>query len=55
MPKYKVCYLVTREEFYEIEAPNIEIAASNAFALGAFIESGETTNVDNLSAEKVML
>lgn len=55
MAKYKVTYLVTREEFYEIEADTTAIAADKAFSEGLFIDSGETISVSCEQVQKVRL
>ena len=44
---YEVKYLVTREEIYRVTADNETEAQNCAFMEGQFIETQETTNVQD--------
>lgn len=51
--KYRVLYLVAREEYYDIEAANAQEAEDRAFSDGDLGETGETTSVECVEIERV--
>jgi|SRR6516162_7887741 hypothetical protein len=50
---FRVGYVVTREEYYEIEAASEEVAKDKAFIEGAFVEQGATTDVEDFELEEI--
>ncbi len=50
---FDVTYIVTRTETYRVRAANAAIAEAEAFEEGAFIDSGETTNVQEFETVRV--
>jgi hypothetical protein len=50
---YRVLCAVTRAEWYEIEAPDEEIARNIAFTDGELVKQGDTTNVCEVEVEEV--
>ncbi len=50
--KFRVLYAVTRSEWYEIEAPDVDTAEGQAFEEGELIDQ-DTTNVTTCDAEEV--
>ncbi|MGH8209912.1 MAG: hypothetical protein ACREU6_10015 [Steroidobacteraceae bacterium] len=52
--KYRVCYSVTRTEYYEIKAKDAEDAEDRAFPESELIEwRGETTDVTEIDVEEI--
>lgn len=52
---YTVCISVRRSEFYSIQAANEQDALACAFEDGDFLESGETFDVEEISAKETPL
>jgi hypothetical protein len=50
---YRVHCLVTRSEWYEIDAPDEETARETAYSDGEFIERGDTIDVERWDIEEV--
>lgn len=53
--KYRVSYIVTRVEYYEVEATSDEEARESGFLSGVNIKTGETVDVVAVEAELVVL
>jgi hypothetical protein len=51
--KYRVTYIITRTEHYEIDAANKKEAEDLAFSDGEFVDSGEMTSVEPFEIEEV--
>ena len=50
---FRVLYVVTRKEFYEVETINAQHAEEAAFSEGRFVESGEATDITCLNIEQI--